>query len=376
MPPELKHIPVMPDEVRRVLSPAVGEVYVDLTLGGGGHAELIVSHLGSSGLIIGCDLDPANLDMTMRRLDGRIIEKGELTTSLVESLRGEQRANASDWPVVVGVCANFCEVPQLLNNAGLSADMVLADLGFSSTQMADPNRGFSFQSDGPLDMRLNPSQTLTAAMLVNGASEAELADLIYRYGDERASRKIASAIIAQRGRNPIRTTAQLADVVRSVVKKRPRKRSAGAVRIDPATKTFQALRIAVNDEIGNLESLCASILAETKKPTKVNHSHATPNDQDDQTDTRWLSNTARVALISFHSLEDREVKRTITALVDRGAADPITIDHPLNETENTKETSKKTGRSIPGPMIPTEQEQRRNPRSRSARLRAFRLVPR
>jgi 16S rRNA (cytosine1402-N4)-methyltransferase len=216
---------------------------------------------------------------------------------------------------------------------GLAADVVLADLGFSSNQVESAERGFSFSRDGPLDMRLDPGAPVTAAELVNTLPERELAELIRDFGEERWAGKIAEKIVQERKREPITTTAQLAAVARLAIGHRDR--SSG---IDSATRTFQALRIAVNDEIGRLESLLESI---DRAGAQVQAGAAT-----------WLSPGARVGIIAFHSLEDRPVKQGFGSMAEKGR---VTL---LNKK----------------PIRASDEEVAKNPRSRSAKFRAVRLT--
>lgn len=209
--------------------------------------------------------------------------------------------------------------------------MVLADLGFSSNQVETAGRGFSFQRDGPLDMRLDPTSPVTAADLVASTPERELARLIREFGDEPAAGKIARKLVDSRRSGPISTTGQLAELIRSVVGRRP-----GS--IDPATKTFQALRIAVNDELGSLSSLLAAV----ERGARVAASGG----------AGWLNQGARVAIISFHSLEDRLVKQGFASLVAAGAALALTRR----------------------PMEGSESEVAENPRARSAKLRGIQVA--
>jgi 16S rRNA (cytosine1402-N4)-methyltransferase len=271
-----------------LLDPQPGEVWVDATTGGGGHALAIVQKLGPTGRLLALDQDATALQKAAERLTG--------------------------WPVTT-VHANFDQLPEVLKSQGISGvDGVLADLGFSSDQVNDPTRGFSFRNDGPLDMRLDPSLGTTAADLVNTMSEGALADVIFEYGEERHSRRVAKRIVERRAERQFETTADLADLVRRCVP-----RSGG---IDPATRVFQALRIAVNDELGALERLLAA-LPDIVKPG------------------------GRVGIISFHSLEDRRVKY---AFRDNPAWDVVT---------------KK-------PVEASDTECARNPRSRSAKFRVAR----
>ncbi len=304
----VNHVPVLLDEVLEALAPKAGETLVDLTVGRGGHSEVIARLIGPTGRIIGFDLDPANAAFSLERI--------RRTGCPAETHH-----------------ASFVDAPSILRKSTAHADMVLADLGFASNQMDDPARGFSFRTEGPLDMRLDPTGCVTAADLVNHASERELADLIYRYGEEPLSRKIAREIVAIRADHPIENTLYLAEVVRKAYGPRARQS-----RMHPATKTFMALRIAVNDELGRLETLWDE-LERTIDAARLGGG--------------WLTAQARIAFISFHSLEDRIIKHRMAALVKRGAAERITRK----------------------PVIAAEEETDLNPRARSAKLRAVRIAP-
>ena len=285
-PPEPKHLPVLADDVLRLLDPTPGETWVDATVGAGGHARMIAGRVAPGGRLVGLDQDATMLDLARPRLDG-------LPVTLVR--------------------ANFDQLPEVLANLGIeTVDGVLADLGFASDQVGDPARGFSFKEDGPLDMRLDPSAGQTAADLVNRMSEKALADTFWEYGEERHSRRVARRIVERRAEKPFATTGELAEVVRRGVP-----RSGG---IDPATRVFQALRIAVNDELGSLDRLLAAL-------------------------PRVLKAGGRAGVISFHSLEDRRVKQAFRR------KDIWTV------------LTKK-------PVKAGDDEVRANPRARSAKLRA------
>ena len=290
--PEPRHVAVLPAEVVRLLDPQPGQTWVDCTVGGGGHSRLLADRLASrvsdgtgSGRLIGLDQDPTMLELARPRLAG-------LPVTLVH--------------------ANFDQLPDVLRNLGIeSVDGVLADLGFSSDQMERADRGLSFRENGPLDMRLDPTAGETAADLVNTLSEAALADVFWEFGEERHSRRVARRIAERRKEKPFETTAELAEVVRRSVP-----RSGG---IDPATRVFQALRIAVNDELGALDRLLAAL-------------------------PRVVRPGGKAGIISFHSLEDRRVKQ---AFRTAGVWRPVT---------------KK-------PVEAADDEVARNPRARSAKLR-------
>jgi 16S rRNA (cytosine1402-N4)-methyltransferase len=290
--PTPRHVAVLPAEVLHYLDPAPGAIIVDATVGAAGHARLIAERLGPEGRLIGLDQDATMLDMAGRRLVG-------LPATLVAS--------------------NFDRLRDVLDELGVAAvDGVLADLGFSSDQMDAPERGLSFSQPGPLDMRLDPSHGEPASALLRRLNERDLADLIYQYGEERFSRRIARRIVEARRTSPLQTTEELAELVRRCVPRPKGKRPA----IDPATRTFQALRIAVNDELAALDRLLEQL-------------------------PRCLKPGGRAVVISFHSLEDRRVK---TAFRDRAVWEALT---------------KK-------PVQATEEETRTNPRARSAKLRAAR----
>ena len=287
---EPRHQPVLPAEVLHFLEPSQGQTIVDATVGAGGHARLIAERLGPLGRLIGLDQDMTMLELAQPRL--------------------------ADVPVTL-VQANFDQLPLVLEERGLTAvDGVLADLGVCSDQIDCAERGFSFQQEGPLDMRLDPSQAEPASTLIKRLSERELADVFWNYGEERYSRRIARKIVETRRRAPLETTAQLADLVRSCV---PRPRGQRRP-IDPATRVFQALRIAVNDELGTLERFLAAL-------------------------PKCLKPGGRAVVISFHSLEDRRVKQ---AFRDRSVWQALT----------------------PKPVQAGAEELRDNPRARSAKLRA------
>lgn len=284
------HVPVLLEESMGFLNVRPGGTYIDVTLGGGGHAEAILERLGN-GRLLGIDRDPQAVARTSERL----------------------RPFKEKLVVMQG---NMAQIVDLHRASGLPpADGLLADLGISSWQIEDPARGFSFDRSGPLDMRMDPGDPLTAAELVNECPEQDMADLIFQLGEERHSRRIARAIVKAR---PIRTTAELAQAVRGAIPS-----GAGLHHLDPATRTFMALRLAVNHEMENLESFLSRALA-------------------------VLAPRGRAAIISFHSLEDRMVKQTLVRWRNEGRALILT---------------KKAVR-------PGEEEMRENPRSRSAKLRA------
>ena len=296
-----RHVPVLPAEVLEALAPRPGQVLVDATVGAGGHARLLAERLGPAGRLIGLDRDPAMLDLARPRLEG--------------------------LPVTL-VCANFDRLRTVLDELGAPlVDGVLADLGVCSDQLDAADRGFSFGQPAPLDMRLDPESGGTAADLLRRLPERDLADLFWRYGEERFSRRIARRIVETRRLEPLRTTDQLAEVVRRCVPRPPRKGGRRRPPIDPATRVFQALRIAVNDELGALDRLLAAL----------------PD---------CVAPGGRAALISFHSLEDRRVKQA------------------FRDRTRWQELTRK-------PVQAGEEELAGNPRARSGKLRAaVRLGPR
>lgn len=313
----LGHIPVLRDSCVALLAPRQGQTYVDCTAGLGGHAAAIAPALGSGGHVVLNDVDPGNL----ARAEAAV-----------------RRACAeSQAPRVSVIRGNFAQLPRALARMGIHADVVLADLGFSSNQMDDAERGMSFMREGPLDMRLDPSLAVTAAEIVNTRPADELIEILREFGEERQATAIVRKLVRARADAPITTTSQLAAIVRAAFG--PGARSAG---IDPATRTFQALRIAVNDELGVLEALMAVVERESEMMAKGG---ATPRE------SAWLNHSARIGVISFHSLEDRVVKRCFARLCGGGLADDV--------SNGICEAS------------PNEIEQ--NPRSRSAKLRVIRL---
>ncbi|HXY07065.1 MAG TPA: 16S rRNA (cytosine(1402)-N(4))-methyltransferase RsmH [Terriglobales bacterium] len=316
-----KHVPVLLKEAIDLLAVRRGGTYIDATVGLGGHSYEIARRLGAQGHLIGLDKDPAALEMARQRLEPGQARFGPVAAS------GSPRAGEKDWPKITLFHASFTEIEDRLGAA--LADGLLADLGASSLQFGDPLRGFSFQAEGPLDMRMNPQAELTAEQVVNHLDERKLADVIYEFGEERRSRRIARAIVRSR---PIHTTAQLADVISAAarpMKRRPLTGQAGPCRgrgferIHPATRTFQALRIFVNRELDDLRALL-------ERAPQI------------------LVPGGRLVIIGFHSLEDRIVKDALREGIQRGYYRALT---------------KK-------PVTPGEEEIDRNPRSRSAKLRA------
>ena len=303
---EVGHVPVLLKEAIDFLAVKGGGTYLDATVGLGGHSYEIARRLGALGHLIGFDKDAAALEMA----SGRLQRTGE-----------DARHSIGEWPAVTLIHGSFAEIGGRVAPASL--DGLLADLGVSSLQLSDPARGFSFQAEGPLDMRMNPMSGETAEQVVNHIDERELADVIYEFGEERRSRRIARAIVRSR---PIRTTKELVEVIAAAT----RSMKLGQhkyERIHPATRTFQALRIFVNHELDDLKALL----------------EAAP---------RVLKPGGRLVVISFHSLEDRIVKDALRDGAQRGWYRLLT---------------KK-------PVTATDDEIERNPRSRSAKMRAAEKV--
>jgi len=297
------HQPVLYKEIIHALQPHDGGRYVDGTLGAGGHARGILEASAPDGQLLGLDVDPQALALARKTL-----APYEQRTHLVQASYTSLSAQLAqlDWKAVDGI---------------------VLDLGVSSMQFDTPERGFSFMNDAPLDMRFGPSTLQSAADLVNEYSERELADLIYRYGEERDSRKIARAIVRAR---PLHTTRQLVAVIEAVSPRR-------GDRIHPATRTFQALRIAVNEELASVEAVLPQALA-------------------------GLGSGGRLAVISFHSLEDRIVKDFFR----EQSKDLVNPPYEQIYTEERKATLKEVNRK---PITPGEDEIKSNPRARSAKLR-------
>jgi 16S rRNA (cytosine1402-N4)-methyltransferase len=292
-----QHVPVLFHEVLEFLNVRPGATVVDATLGLGGHSSGIARLLGGKGRLICFDRDPQAMELGKAKL-------AELKDELGDAM-----------PEVVFEPRAFSEAEAQLAEG--SIDGLLADFGVSSLQLGEAQRGFSFQQDGPLDMRMDTRNGITAEQVVNQADEEDLANLIYEFGEERRSRRIARAIVRAR---PLQTTAELAGVVAAAA---PTIKTPGGHSIHPATKTFQALRMHVNDELGEIRTLLQSA-------------------------PRLLKTGGRVVLISFHSLEDRLVKDSLRELAQHGEYELLTRK----------------------PVTATEEEEQKNPRARSAKLRA------
>jgi 16S rRNA (cytosine1402-N4)-methyltransferase len=302
-----EHTPVLRREVLALLRPRPGGLYLDGTLGAGGHTAGILEASAPTGRVLGFDRDPSAVEFAKRRL----ARFGERVSYLV---------------------ANYADMGRLAPAHGFDqVDGILLDLGLSSRQLDDGQRGFSFMKEGPLDMRFDPRQARTAADLVNDLSEAELADIFWRFGEERQSRKFARAIVARR---PLHTTQQLAELVTAQVRRRGR--------IHPATKVFQALRIATNRELEALEQAV---------PAAVD----------------LLRTAGRLAIISFHSLEDRLVKQAFRRLSQDCVCPP---EQPVC-TCGAQAVSRLITRKA---VQATAEEIESNPRSRSARLRVVERI--
>jgi 16S rRNA (cytosine1402-N4)-methyltransferase len=300
-----RHIPVLVEEVISLFRCEPHQVYVDATLGGGGHALEILRRTAPDGIVIGIDWDEAALCEARNAL-----RPFENRTKIFRE--------------------NFVNLPDILNSLKIErVDGMLFDVGLSSIQLEEGDRGFSLKSEGPLDMRMDQRAEVSAADLVNRLSEADLAETLYRYGEERWSRRIAKAIVEERSRGSIETTQVLRRIVCQAIPRRFHFR-----RIDPVTKTFQALRIRVNDELENLRQVL-------------------------ENGWRFLREGGRLCVISFHSLEDRIVKETFRRLA-----------------KETEEAGSRGGLRIvtKRPIIPSEEEQNRNPRCRSAKLRCAERV--
>lgn len=290
----MSHEPVLTREVLEVLAPDRGGLFVDCTVGAGGHSVALLE--AGATRLLGLDRDPSALALAAEALKA-FRDRVEL------------------------VHADFRELDAVLDGRGIGTiNGALADLGVSSMQLDGPQRGFSFQRDEPLDMRMDPTSSRTAADLIRQSSELELAGVISEYGEERHARRVARAIVQARERAPIDTTRQLADLVRRAIPRR------GWSRIDPATRTFQAVRIWVNQELEGLEQFLVRLL-------------------------RRMATGARAAIIAFHSLEDRIVKHTFRSIERAGDVSARILTRK--------------------PIVPSEDEIARNPRARSAKLRAI-----
>ncbi len=305
------HVPVMVNEVMDLLAIRAGGAYVDGTVGGAGHAEAMARRMGSDGRLLGLDRDSDAIS------------------------RGRERLLPFAKSVTL-VHGNFADLSQIAGEAGFAGvDGVLLDLGVSSFQLDEAERGFSFQSDGPLDMRMDRSLPKTAADLVAELPEADLANVLWRLGEERDSRRVAAAVVRARRSGAIRTTGRLADLVSEA-------KGGRRGRIHPATQTFQALRMAVNDELGGIERGIEAAL-------------------------RLVKVGGRVAVITFHSIEDRLVKTIFARHVGRWESLQAGGQRWVGEQPACRWVNRK-------PVEPTEAESRGNARARSAKLRVVERV--
>lgn len=284
---KIYHTPVLIKEILTLLDIKEGDTVVDCTIGEGGHSSEILPLIGKNGYLYGIDRDEEALEKAYKRL----------------TLIGK------NFELIHG---NFSNILDIAKDKQFKVDKILVDLGISSMQIDESDRGFSFRKDGPLDMRMDKDASITAADIVNNFPENKIADIIYQYGEERFARRIAKSIVNYRNRKKIETTAELAEIVKRVY---PHK----WYRIHPATKTFQAIRIAVNGELEHLEKFL-------------------------KTFPKVLHKNGRIAIISYHSLEDRLVKKH------------------FKEDESLRLLNKKVIR-------PSREEILRNPRARSAKLR-------
>ncbi|EGL82166.1 Ribosomal RNA small subunit methyltransferase H [Caldalkalibacillus thermarum TA2.A1] len=303
-----EHVTVLKEEAVNGLNIKSDGTYVDCTLGGAGHSQLIASRLGPGGCLIGIDQDQEALEHARRRL-------ANFNISLVLVQR------------------NFRYLAEILDEAGFQqVDGVLFDLGVSSPQLDQAERGFSYQHDAPLDMRMDQRQDLTAFDVVNSWSEEQLAEVIYRYGEERYSRRIARRIVETRKKKPIKTTGELVDVIKQSIPAKARQNGP-----HPAKRTFQAIRIAVNDELNAFEEALSQAIER-------------------------LNKGGRVAVITFHSLEDRICKQMFRQKSQGCTCPPGLPQCVCGQVPSLKIVNRK-------PIVPTLQEVEQNPRARSAKLR-------
>jgi len=296
-----EHIPVLLNEVVNYMNVRSDGIYVDATYGRGGHSRALLDVLDTKGQLFVLDRDP--------------------------EAYAHACAFAENDPRVVPVHKRFSELNSLLSDRGIKVDGILFDLGVSTTQVADPKRGFSFQHDGPLDMRMDPATPVSASDWLMSAKEVEISDVLWQYGEERRSRQIARKIVESRRRKPLKSTRELAELVRSCVRSKQS-------RLDPATRTFQAVRILINDELGEIEGALQRVLS-------------------------VLDIGGRILVIAFHSLEDRLVKRWF---------------RQLGKCSKDVAPSLGTARYrvlTPKPVMVSEEEKTRNRRARSARLRVL-----
>ncbi len=308
MSQQAPHESVLLGETLELLAPRPGELAVDGTLGAGGHAEALLEAVAPRGRVFGIDRDQRALTIASERLN-RFGER------------------------FVPLHGDHCDLRKLLESRNVpSVDRMIFDLGVSSMQLDDPARGFSFLHDGPLDMRMDPSSGESAAELVARLDESEIREILWRFGEEKQSRRIARAIVGRRELEPIRTTRQLAALVETTLGPAARR-----YKLHPATRTFQALRITVNGELEGLEALVVDAVD-------------------------LLNPGGRLAVIAFHSLEDRVIKRTLKRLAHRCECPPRLPVCGCGKQDLIRLVTSR-------PVRPSSEEARRNPRSRSARLR-------
>jgi len=313
MSADFQHIPVLLDEVLSLLAPERGGTFIDGTLGGGGHAEAVLKRLPQDGRLIGIDRDWE----AVRAAEDRLSAFGDR----FRALHG-----------------NFFEMKALLSGAGVSeANGILLDLGVSSHQLDTPERGFSYKTEAPLDMRMDKEAPLSARDVVNDYSEAELARVIWEYGEERFSRRIAGRIVRERQGSPIETTTRLAAIVKEAIPAKYRREPQ-----HPARRTFQALRIEVNGELKGLDRAV-----------------------EDACDL--LQKGGRLCIITFHSLEDRIVKQAFRRFENPCTCPPSAPVCICGKVPKAKILTKK-------PLIATQQEAEENPRSTSAKLRCIEKI--
>lgn len=310
---EFRHVPIMKEEVLSLLKPERGGIFVDGTLGGGGHAQAVLERLPENGKLFGIDRDGD----AIAAAGARLAPFGERFAAL----RG-----------------NFFCMKELLHAQGVDgADGILLDLGVSSYQLDEPERGFSYMEDAPLDMRMDRQSPVSAYDVVNGYSSEQLFILIKNYGEERYASRIANAIVRERAKKPIERTGELSDIIRHAMPAQARREAQ-----HPAKRTFQAIRIEVNGELAGLEEAIVSA-HDILKPGGV------------------------MAVITFHSLEDRIVKQTFRRFENPCTCDPHAPICTCGKTPSARVLTKK-------PVTPGETELEENPRSRSAKLRAIEKI--
>jgi 16S rRNA (cytosine1402-N4)-methyltransferase len=350
----VNHVPVLLKEVIKVLNPQPGEFFIDGTIGSGGHSAAILERISPGGVLLGIDWDKKVIGMMREKIAAN--SKFKIQNSKLILVQG-----------------NYAELPEILKklhkadpSTPLRASGLILDLGFSSEQL-ESGRGFSFLKDEPLDMRYNISEMrnekgerrdLTAAEAINGFSEKDLADIFYKYGEEKFSRRIAKKIVEERRKKPIKSAFDLVNIIISCQKSRAKSQKFKR-RIHPATRVFQALRIYVNDELGNLEKALKNIDKIVKSPSDKNIrmgafglspcGRSPEGRPKPKAEARYSDAKGRVAIISYHSLEDRLVKNAFK---------------DWERKKTAKILTKK-------PIRPTAQEIQDNPRSRSAKLRAL-----